>query len=83
MTTQADDQQRNKTDHENFVNGRLPREWLRGAEVEEADTIYDGEAILPPEAKIGLEDRAVNTCGCAPVTASSSNDWRHVEDACS
>jgi len=78
QTTQTDDQQRNKTDHENFVNGRLPREWLRGAEVEEADSIYDGEAILPPEAKIDLEDRAVNTCDCAPVTASSSNDWRIV-----
>jgi len=76
MTIQADDQRMNKTNHENFANGRLPREWLRGAEVEEANTIYDGKAILPPEANmrrrsIDLEDQAMNTCDCAPVTASS------------
>ena len=77
MTTQADDQQMNTTDHEIFINGSLPLVWLRGAEVE--DTIFDGEAVLPPdEAKIDL-----NTCDCAPVTASSSNDNRQVEDACS
>ena len=52
MTIQADDQRMNKTNHENFANGRLPREWLRGAEVEEANTIYDGKAILPPEANM-------------------------------
>merc|ERR1719447_2778906 len=76
MTIQADDQQMNKTNHKNFANGRLPREWLRGAEVEEASTIYDAKATLPPEANmrrrsIDLEDRAMNTCDCAPVTASS------------
>ena len=83
MLTQAYDQQ-NKTEHENFVNGSLPREWLRGGDVEEANIIFDGEAVLPPdEAKLDLEDRAINTCDCAPVTTSSSNDNRHVEDACS
>ena len=77
MTTQADDQQQmNTTDHENLVTPL----WLRGAEVE----IFDGETVLPPtEAKIDLGDRAINTCDCAPVTTSSSNDNRQVEDACS
>ena len=79
MTTKAYDQQMNKTDHENFVNVTLPWKWLRGAEVEQTDSIFDGETVLPPtEAKIDL-----NTCDCAPVTASSSSDNRHVEDVCS
>ena len=83
MTTQADDQQMNTTDHEIFINGSLPLVWLRGGDVE-ANTIFDGEAVLPPdEAKLDLEDRAINTCDCAPVTTSSSNDNRQVEDACS
>jgi len=70
MTTQADDHQMNETNHENFVNGSLPREWLHGAKVEEADTLYDGEA------RIDLE--AINTCDCAPVTAFSTNHNRIV-----
>ena len=83
MTTQAYDQQMNTTDHEIFINGSLPLVWLRGGDVE-ANTIFDGEAVLPPdEAKLDLEDRAINTCDCAPVTTSSSNDNRQVEDACS
>jgi len=65
MTTQADDHQMNETNHENFVNGSLPREWLRGAKVEEAG-----------EARIDLE--AINTCDCAPVTAFSTNHNRIV-----
>ena len=75
MTTQADDHQMNETNHENFVNGSLPREWLRGAKVEEAETFYDDEASIDLEA--------INTCDCAPVTAFSTNHNRHVEDACS
>merc|ERR1719275_445823 len=68
----------NTTDHEIFINGSLPLVWLRGGDVE-ANTIFDGEAVLPPdEAKLDLEDRAINTCDCAPVTTSSSNDNRIV-----
>merc|ERR1719432_262874 len=72
MTIQAEDQQQmNTNDHENLVTPL----WLRGGEVE----IFDGEAVLPPdEAKLDLEDRAINTCDCAPVTTSSSNDNRIV-----
>ena len=70
MPTQADDNQMNETNHENFVNGSLPLDWLGGAKVEEAG-----------EARIDLE--AINTCDCAPVTAFSTNHNRHVEDACS
>jgi len=69
MTTQADDHQMNETNLENFFNESLPLEWLRGAKVEEAETVFHGEAI--------------NTCDCAPVTAFSTNHNRHVEDACS
>merc|ERR1719341_1878577 len=72
------DKQMNTTDHEIFINGSLPLVWLRGGDVE-ANTIFDGEAVLPPdEAKLDLEDRAINTCDCAPVTTSSSNDNRIV-----
>merc|ERR1719500_2658107 len=72
------EKQMTTTDHEIFINGSLPLVWLRGGDVE-ANTIFDGEAVLPPdEAKLDLEDRAINTCDCAPVTTSSSNDNRIV-----
>ena len=47
MTIQADDKQTNLTNHENFVNRRLP-----GGHEEANDTTYDGEIMLPSGDKI-------------------------------